>query len=199
MNDLEIQRKNYPTVTELFASYAYKKLENIDKNVLEHASNRGIAVHKYIFELLQGSFIDRIPEQDEQPFIDSFLPWMDANFDSLTMCEKRLYDDDRKYSGEPDLVLKLKDGRLALVDLKAVANINRKSCLVQLAAYKKLLLKNNIEVDCALILHLLNTGKKCRVIEFDNNEFTIAGRIFERHLSTWNWWFRSELFNEQDC
>lgn len=188
---LDKMRLQYPRVTEIISLCTQSKMDAIAPEVLKHASERGTKIHNYCTGITKGLWIPEIDEEC-QPYMDSFKHWFDINFESLVLAEKRLYEDDRQYTGEIDLVVKLKDGRLALVDLKTSATPS-KSWSVQLAAYKRLLEKSYSKVDLVLNLQLRKTGGKAKEIIHSDKDLTAADEVFEANLKSFDFYFRKPI------
>lgn len=159
-----------PRVTEIL-----KPLSNysgIDPKVLETAANRGSRVHLFCEAIARNhfEFLPRAPEPDIERYVQAFQEWFSTTVDFVHSVETRIEDNDLGYTGQIDLVVKLKgDDCLSLVDIKTPATEQRSWC-AQLAAYGKLLEGQGIHVKRHLVLKLGREGS-FKVIEYHNLEY----------------------------
>ena len=117
----EIIKEGYTRVSEVASAYA--NYSAVNPMVLENARLRGEHMHKLIYNRMND-----LPVRDEDMFWDGkpvagYLASFDKFWDDfsdgaeLLIQEKRLYDDDLKLTGKPDLLIKHK-GRCYIMDWK---------------------------------------------------------------------------------
>ncbi len=179
----------YPRVSEILAPYSNISLANVPKDTLEHAASRGTTIHSYCTAYARGDFVPPIAEE-YKPYLDGFISWYDANVESLSFSEKRLYHEELQYCGQPDLVVKLK-GKYppVLVDIKSSYKIYQ-THPVQLAAYLTLLEANKIDACDGIILHLKKDGTAKAHDYGDCNEYQ---RIFMYAVKLYNYFLRAKV------
>lgn len=146
------KRASYARVSEIIGKQTESEMRQIPIDKLVNASIRGHKIHAYCTAYMKGLCVFDVPES-LLPYYNAFVEWADANIQSLLLCTTRLYDDVKRFSGEPDMVILMKNGRKALVDIKTNA-IPTKSWDIQLAAYSHLCKLAEIEHDEIFILHL---------------------------------------------
>ena len=108
-----------------------------------------------------------------------------------------------KYSGEFDLIVKLKDSkRIAMIDIKTSAN-KSKSWPIQLAAYKHLCVFNDYPSDLYFNLHLKRSKKegeetysiKPKLVPYE--DLNPYWEIFSSALTCYDYFHRKELKKEK--
>lgn len=160
MIDLELneQRTLYPRVSDVTSPFSAMYYGKVPPDVLLNAANRGTQVHSHCAALIRGDFVPS-PSPEVQAYVDCFArAWQEIQPATVALCEKRLYDDALKFTGQVDILLE--DG--CLVDIKTSS---KPSPLwgVQLAAYAGLAQANNLEVTSAAIVQV---GKRSYKGEF---------------------------------
>lgn len=158
MNEIEIKRAQYPRVSDIIFKQNRDELNRINADILANAALRGTKVHLYAAAYARGFMIPAI-EPEYFPYVDAFMQWYDENVDELLHYNMRLYDDFLCYSGEFDMILKLKNGKIVLLDLKTSATPSI-TWPLQLAAYANLCEKNGLDFDEVAVLHLKKKKKK---------------------------------------
>lgn len=152
IDDLTIQRALYPRVTEIISKQNGHELRSIPIEVLTKAQIRGQTVHEYCTAHVNHLWI---PEIDPQYalYFHSFVQWAEEHIEENMHAAVRLYDDEKKFTGEFDLLVKLRTGKRALIDIKTSFS-SSKAWPLQLAAYAHLCRKNGHEFDEAFVLHI---------------------------------------------
>lgn len=179
----EILRINYVRVSEILSHYDAWSFGHIDPDVLSNACERGTQVHAQCTAFVRNLFSIE-PSEQVSYYVESFKNWWEAREDDLyinqgeiVLSEKRLYDDELKFSGKADLIYK-KDDKFVLIDWKTSASKSTKSPL-QLAAYVHLIETNlDIQIDEAKLLHLSKVGKKPRIYSYDRKELEMFKKYF---------------------
>lgn len=151
------KRQNYPTVNQIIRSY-YDESKNISFAALNIKAEREANVIKSCLAYAAGTWDPDLTVEDKNdPYITSFALWCDEHVESVILRDQMLYDDNLKLSGLIDLVVKLKDGSTALIDLKINAGESM-SWALQLALEDKLLKANGYNADKIIALKLDKTG-----------------------------------------
>ncbi|KKM91047.1 hypothetical protein LCGC14_1232540 [marine sediment metagenome] len=177
----------YPRVSEILSPYSNISLAQIPKEYLEKAATRGTTVHSYATAYARGDFVPYL-EEEYAPYFNSFYQWYDDNVEELLFSEERLYHEDLKYCGQPDLIVKLKyQKESVLIDIKSSTKIYQ-THPVQLAAYMDLCNVNNLHCDQAMILKLNKTGKIAK--SYDYGDCNPYFKIFLHGLELYNYFLR---------
>ncbi len=177
----------HPRVSDILSPYSSIGLAHVPKDILEHAAKRGTAIHTYATAYARGDFVPTINEEYE-PYFNSFVKWYDENVEKLIFSETRLYHEQLKYCGKPDLVVNLKGSKdNILIDIKTSASIYQ-TYPVQLAAYMDLLNVNNLHCQRGIILKLKKEGKIAR--DYDYGDCNPYYRIFLFSLELYNHFLR---------
>lgn len=150
--------EDYQRVTEIISPFT--GIEFVPEDILNHASQRGSEVHRYIEAFFEGWPIHVMPQQISY-YYASFLHFWESSkhqFDGGEIqIEKRVNCPDLMVTGCADLVA-VCEGRTYLIDWKTSASFH-KSWYVQGAAYKHLFELNEYEnVDDVLFVKLKKDG-----------------------------------------
>lgn len=152
---LEEQRALYPRVSDIIGKQNADELRSVPIDTLYNACIRGTKVHEYCTAFAKSLWIPDI-ESEYKPYVESFEEWSAKYVESYDRLSERLYDDERMFTGEFDMIVNLKDGRRALIDIKT-SSAKSKSWPIQLAAYAHLCKLYGYEFDVVLNLHLKKT------------------------------------------
>jgi len=153
MNDeIDIKRASYPRVSDIISFQNSDELKNIPLDTLANACIRGQKVHAYCTATMKNLWVSEI-EPEYQPYVDAFVAWADENVESELHSAVRLYDDVKRFTGEFDMILKLKTGETVLIDIKT-SSVKSKTWPVQLAAYSHLCEMHGYKFDAVYNLHL---------------------------------------------
>jgi len=151
--ELEFTRMFYVRVSEIIGKQTMEEMRSIPVDVLANAAVRGTKVHDYCAAYVKGLWICEI-EEEYEPYVNCFVSWYQENVERVIYTNKRLYDDEKKFTGEFDMIVKMKNTmEIAMIDLKTSANVSR-SWPIQLAAYKHLCELSGFHVDSYMNLHL---------------------------------------------
>lgn len=169
------------SVTEVFSPYV--SFDHISPEVLRAASERGSMVHDAIADYLDGGF----PMMDDaiRGYFKAAMSFM-ANTDETGWYEERLTSDVHQYSGQLDLVCRMRgDDSWTLVDWKTSTLIS-KSWPLQLAAYTHLVRCNNFPFDIKrLIAVQLRKDGTFKVNEYTNERYHF--NLFLNALATYEY------------
>lgn len=156
---------NYPRVTSIISPWS--GLDKIREDVLQHAAERGTKTHEYCNRIANGEFVMSIDE-DIRGYVQSFRKWFDTQVDEVLLSEKRLNDEQWGYSGQIDLLVRLKEGIVTLVDLKTPAT-SYPTWKMQIAAYRNLLQKEGVLPERTGSLQLHPEGRTPRMKWYEDS------------------------------
>lgn len=206
MEQINIYRILYPRVSEIIGKQNEAELRSVSISVLAAACLRGSKVHEYCTAIAKKLWVT-VEEAEYKPYVEAFEQWFEENVSKVISCPVRLFDDERRFSGEPDMIVELKDSKkVALLDIKTSANAS-KAWAIQLAAYNHLCLLNGFKIDEYFVLHL----KKTKAAEFDEekkvmlsppvvkpkripcDDFERGWKVFESALACYDYFDRKEV------
>lgn len=199
MNNLDKERENYPRVTEIIGKQTIEAMDCIPPAVLANACLRGTMVHGYCTAYAEGLYVSGI-EQEYEEYYKAFTKWYDQNVKNLVIASKRLYDDNLKFSGEFDMIVEMKSGAKALLDIKT-SYAKSKTWPIQLAAYDHLCNLACLEYDEVFILHLKrkegesnhkNSLPTIEAVRQTHNCLNTSWDIFESALKCYDYFHRKE-------
>lgn len=143
-----------PSVTEVLNKY--QDFSNIPENILEAAATRGSSVHMFCAAYVTGLWSPI--ESGCEGYCHSFRVWFDKYVESVTLIETRLYSEKHGYHGQLDFFGKLKGDKVPrIIDWKTPV-VENKKWLIQVSAYRNLLLENGYKVGEAGFLRLRKDG-----------------------------------------
>lgn len=158
------QGRRVPGVTTIIRGALGDPFERVAANVLEHARQRGQAVHK-------ACELDDAGDLDESTVDARIVPYVEAwrafrrEFKFEVLCAERpLYSPTYGYAGTPDVVARLADGSLCIIDRKT--GLPGPAAAMQTAAYAVLADRAATNVG-RFALRMLPTGKY-RFDEYSN-------------------------------
>lgn len=157
MNALDYIRLTYPRVSDIIGKQNEAELRGIPLDILANASIRGTEVHNHCTAIIKGLWPPEI-NPEYQPYVDAFIDWYKNNVYETLYAGVRLYNDVKRFTGEFDLIVILKEtNQVALIDIKTSCKAS-KTWPIQLAAYKHLCEINGyINIDTAFNVHLKKT------------------------------------------
>ena len=173
---------HWPSVTQVMSPWTGQALAAIPEKTLAAAADRGTAVHDVCGRIALGEFIIGI-DVGQEGYVRSFEKWFSTQVQETVLVERRLYDEGLCFHGKPDLIVRLVDGRLALVDLKTPV-AHQRSWAMQLAAYTRLADINGYHVDVAGTLRLDPACKTPKMKWYEDSGPDLAA--FLSALSVWN-------------
>lgn len=150
---------NYPRTTEIISPWT--DFSKIPEATLQFAAERGSAVHEYCARIAKGEFLVSIAMECAL-YVVSFRRWFDSQVDEVILSEERLTDPTLGYTGQIDLLVRLKEGVVVLVDLKTPVT-SVQTWKMQLAAYRNLVIKAGYLPERCGSLQLSPEGKAPRM------------------------------------
>ena len=170
MTTVELTRDGYlvgdrllPRVSRILAELAKPSLANWRRTVGEDEADRivaaasafGTRVHAACETLHHGVVWEPgAADADLAPFVDAYAHWFRAEVAAVEMVEQPIYSLRLGYGGTLDAVLRLRDGRRMLCDLKTSKRLNE-SMRLQLSAYALALAEmGHGAVDGRAVIHL---------------------------------------------
>ena len=180
----ELNGEQVPSVSEIARFVSREVYGNVEQYTLDNASSRGTAVHK------STEVLDKYNEVECDPIIEPYIRAYikfrkDYGIKEYVAIEKALASENMRFAGTIDRIATItkefadtfkaqtkKDishliGRLAIIDIKSSAVVQKVLAPIQLNGYEKLVTENRIgEVGLLLILHL-NKEEKYKVHDFE--------------------------------
>lgn len=179
----------YPRVTEILRPYT--EYSSVPTDILQRAAERGTSVHAICAGLAKGAWIpDGMIKQEYFGYVQSYRRWAEAQCKAFPIVEMRMQDETLGYTGQIDLVAKMHDDELYLVDLKTSAR-PQKTYPIQMAAYRNLLQGEGIHVKAALLVYLQRDGEfpEIDMHEDLSREFT----VFQNALHCWQYFNQRKI------
>jgi RecB family exonuclease len=148
------------------------------------AADRGTTIHALTEAIDLGASADC--PSDLLPFIAAYRDWKAEYVQSVEATERLVVHRAYRYAGKLDKLVRLTDGRRAIVDLKTGRSLAPETAL-QLTAYDEALIDEGIEpCDVRLALHLPWTNPGVLTVkEYDEDERD--RRVWRSVLRAWKW------------
>lgn len=209
MIDLHDKRAHYPRVSDIIGKQNGDELRNVPLDVLANACLRGQRVHDYCTAWVRNLWVSDI-EPEYELYLDAFKQWADDKVDDCKHSNVRLYDDVKRFTGEYDLIVKLRTGQHALIDIKTTC-VKSKTWPVQLSAYAHLCRVNDYPFDEVYNVHLKKVkpavyeeiqGEKVQVsppvikaieTKYDADQLSKYWEIFSSALECYDYFTRKEV------
>lgn len=173
--DQKCDRENYRRVTSIL--YPFSGLDKIKPEVVKKAADRGTKVHKICEGIISG-FGEFDVDEETRLYVESFKLWWNEGHKVVEM-EKRFYDDQKRITGQCDLILDTPKG-LCIADLKTSYK-QSKTWPVQGSAYAMLARQAGHDIKFIQFIHLSRLGKYPTIYEYpvDESFFLDILRVFE--------------------
>jgi len=178
--------KDWPSVTRVLSPW--NNFSNVHPDILEQACLRGTITHSYVEKIIKGQLTAELAlmfvPNEYKGYVESFLKWHDL-VDEVLMCEKELVCFKNRFIGHPDLVCRMKNGTLTVIDFKT-AKAKSKVWRLQLRAYNYLVeTELGNPPDRSGTLRLSPKGKTPIFDYYDNSYTDLA--IFFSALNVWRY------------
>ena len=160
------------SVTQALSPY-FKQLEKIRPDILENAAARGTEVHVKCALIAQNLY-PCYEVSGIEGYVISFRLWFESQVTEVLAVERRFEHAAFGFFGHPDLVVKMKEGHTALIDLKTPATLS-KLWRSQISAYKFLVREQYPDVKSIGSLRLNPDGKTPKMdwYETDHKDFAV--------------------------
>ncbi len=206
MSDLIEARLKYPRVSEIIGKQN-DEFKSIPLETLANACIRGEKVHNYCTAWVRNLWVSDI-EPEYEPYVNAFKEWAEDNLEEVKFSSVRLYDDTMRFTGEFDMIIKMKrTNQLVLLDIKT-SSVKSKTWAVQLSAYAHLCKVNGYHFDSIMNIHLKKThaalyeeneGKKVmtsppqvKACAIEHKDITSNWDIFSSALKCYDYFTRKE-------
>lgn len=153
----EVDGVKQDSVSEVLRFLSREEYSDIDQYRLDHAADRGTAVHKACEVLYKYGAVECTP--DIEPQVRAFIQFLKDHKCEFTDIEKPLANTELCVAGTPDLC-GVVDGEESIVDMKSQSVVHKTLVKAQLNAYRNLRIKNGKpEPKKLYCLQLMTDGK----------------------------------------
>lgn len=185
----ELNGEQVPSVSEIARFVSREVYGNVEQYTLDNASSRGTDVHKATEVLDKYNEVECNP--NIEPYIKAYIKFRkDYGIKEYVAIEKSLASEKMRFAGTIDRIATITEqfantlkeqlkkqkieidisaiiGKLAIIDIKSSAVVQKVLAPIQLNGYEKLVTENGIgDVGLLLILHL-NGEEKYKVHNFE--------------------------------
>ena len=176
-----------PSITQIMGFVGfYAHMDGIPKDRLDHAAERGEAIHLATQYYDEGDLDISTVSDECRPYVDAYIAWRERTRWTLIECEKPRYA--LGYAGTPDRIFadnlaSRAAGRCIVLDIKTSWKVS-KEAHIQTAAQAVLWDPQ----DCAplprrIILHLTKDGEANEVESVDDNDYA----VWDAALQVYKW------------
>jgi len=184
-----------------------RHIKHVVNNCLsENAADFGTTVHNLIKRYCRGGELSEIKlsQYDENiaGATRNAIAWIDVNIKTIIASERTWISRQYGYSGQIDLVAKMRDDRIVLIDFKTQNSKNGKlysypDWKYQLGGYKIMYEENaNIEVDTCINIVLGSNLDVMKVFEYTKDKMYLAKIVFLSALNVFRY-SRDFLWEDQ--
>lgn len=167
-NGYLIDGVTYPRVSSILAVIAKPGLDGWKRKVgfeeadriAETSTTFGMLVHKQCERVSKGepadviiADLERGGDRSAARCVDAFARWLDSTVERVIATEHTVWSDVYGVAGTADLVVELKDGRRAVVDIKTSKSLSE-TYRIQLEAYRLMLEERGEPCDTRLVVWL---------------------------------------------
>lgn len=169
------------SVTEVFSPYI--SWDHISPEVLRRASERGNRVHDVIADCMGDGF--PIIDDEIRGYFEAAMKFLER-VEEISLCEVRLISTAHAYTGQVDLVCRIKgDECLTLVDWKT-SSVTSKSWPLQIAGYRALVHQSGsgLSIGRGMCVQLKKDGTY-KINEYPNSQRDFS--LFLNCLTAWRY------------
>jgi hypothetical protein len=162
------------------------------RRIAKRAANFGTQVHSLCEDIARGGS-PKVPKKYQQSR-DNFVKWMDEKVDKILLVEEIVVNHRERIAGTLDLMVKLKDGRTAIVDIKT--GKVRPTVALQLAAYQHCSATSRTgkcSADLRIALSIRHDRKKPKPIILPPEENERDWQAYLNCLHLWRWYYGKEI------
>lgn len=175
---MEKSRENYTRVTKILSPFT--GFSKIKPEVLAKAAARGTKVHKICEGIMLG-LGEHDVDDETRPYVESFKLWWNLGHEVVAI-EKRFYCDQLHITGQIDIIIRLPNGSLSIVDLKT-SSTPSKTWKAQGQAYCYLATQSGYLITEIIFLRLKKSGKAPQLIDYPaETSFFFAVYIVFNHF-----------------
>lgn len=146
------------------------------EEIRDTAAEFGSAVHSGIEAVCNDGQVPSYIHKKIEQAVENFRAWAKSNVKEFVAFEKAAYHDDLGYAGTTDILARLKNGKLILIDIKTSKKVNWEYYLQTVAYARAQRYEDDIikegDIEGILILHLNHetmTWEALHVVD-DNEE-----------------------------
>ena len=163
-----------------------KTLCNAPRRVSKLAADVGTAVHQFI-EDKSNDLRPELSDDDEVARCQrGVAEWFDQTVDQVIASERRLYSLKWKIAGTVDMVAKMKNGRVAVIDWKGVTDLDasiKDGHIGQLTAYREMLTEADQHVDDCILVRFSRANGDVDALVLQDHQANIAAFEAALHLA----------------
>ena len=153
----------------------------------KRAADIGTEVHRYVEELAHGLNPELSNDEDIAKCQTGIGEWFASNVAEVIDIERRLYSLCWRVAGTCDMVARLNDGKVYVLDWKGVTDLDATSLksghVAQLTAYRSMLEEAGEEIDGCILVRFSRATGQVEATSFSNYEADLAAFEAALHLA----------------
>jgi hypothetical protein len=154
--------------------------------VTREAASVGTAVHSYVESVAHGLEPDLSDDEDVAKCQKGLRDWFDANVAEVIDIERRLYSKRYRIAGTADMVARLRNKEVHVIDWKGVTDLSatlKPGHAGQLAAYRAMLNEAGEKIDGCLLVRFCRKTGAVEATAFPNYETDLMAFEAALHLA----------------
>lgn len=152
------RHSSYPEVSQIICKQNLDSFRAIPFETLLNDQQRSYNLHRYCIDYMDGDPIVFLQEPYSS-YRNVWSKWIDENVDEILNVNEMLLDHQYEFSGLFDLICRLKNGRISLVNLK-IGSLGKSAWMLELAALKRLCQFSGYLIRDAFVVNLVDDGNE---------------------------------------
>ena len=153
--------------------------------ISQAAADLGTEIHAVCEGIARGDAVRRWPARFRL-YATAYFDWLAEDVREVLATERVVVNERRGYAGQVDAIVRLRDGRKAVVDIKTGKSLDG-TYRLQLSAYAAALAAMGEPVDLRLVVHLPSSNPgTLRAVEYDDDDDDRRAWLAALRLWQWN-------------
>ena len=161
------------------------------------AADTGTAVHRFVEDMAHGLEPDLSDDESVAKCQKRLGEWFKENIDEVLHIERRLYSPKWGIAGTVDMVARLRNGRVHVIDWKGVTDLSaslKSGHVGQLAAYRSMLQENGETIHGTTLVRFSRASGVIDPVSFSDEDYATDLAAFEAALMLARYQPRPQVF-----
>lgn len=172
---------SYPEVGQIIAKQNLDSFRGIPFEALLQDQQISYNLHRYCIDYMDGDPMIFLQEPYSS-YRNAWNKWIDENVDEILHFSQILHDHQYEYSGRFDLICRLKNGSISLINLK-IGSLGKSSWMIELAALNRLCQHSGYMIRDSFVVNLVDEGNDVSAKVIRPNDCSYDWDVFEGALN----------------